>query len=117
MKECTGPKGGLGLPFYRRWLNHRNSVTNPAELIPSAGRDISTDKNRCQILDAGCQKKFSDIRYLTSGICILCESNVASVARLRLFDRGAYLEQAVKHLCALGAARRELGIGLFVQTL
>ncbi len=117
MKECTGPKGGLGLPFYRRWLNHRNSVTNPAELIPSAGRDTSTDKNRCQILDTGCQKNFPDFRYLTSSICILCESDVAGVARLSLFNCGAYFEQAVKHLCALGAAGRELRIGLFVQTL
>jgi len=34
MRDCTGV--GVGLPFLRRWLNHRKSVANRAEPTPSA---------------------------------------------------------------------------------
>src|ERR1051326_3013953 len=32
MRDCTGV--GVGLPFLRRWLNHRKSVASRAEPIP-----------------------------------------------------------------------------------
>jgi hypothetical protein len=34
--------------FDRRRLNHRNSVTNPADYVPSAENDISIDVDGCQ---------------------------------------------------------------------
>src|SRR5437763_12346381 len=44
MRDCTG--GGVGLPFLRRWLNHRKSVANRAEPTPSAWRDTNTAGER-----------------------------------------------------------------------
>jgi len=41
MKKCTGERG-VGLPFQRRWLNHRNVGDGPGRLFPSAAMDSTT---------------------------------------------------------------------------
>lgn len=48
--ERTRQPHGIGLPFQRRWLNHRNSVTNPAECFPQPAAILAHSKHYVRFL-------------------------------------------------------------------
>src|SRR5215218_4930089 len=95
----------LGLPNQRRWLNHRNSVTITAERYPPPGRILAQRKELCPW-------------YLGTflGFLRLAEGEFAGPALLVL-EAGSHLQKAVEHFGALGAARCQLRVGLFVHVL
>src|SRR5215207_6500295 len=98
------PAGGVGLPFKRRWLNHRKSVTGHAEQIPSAVVDTSTTEGRGRAILSPARAP----RGLTSraGLCLFFRFSGAGILRERDGARGgglfgvARLEDAVEHLGA-----------------
>jgi len=112
----------LGLPNQRRWLNHRNSVTNTAERFPPPPRIVAQDALRRKLFTQsrkakpqrrkGRQEK-SRFPFRLCGfalrLCvkILTESELAGAA-LFIFEAGADFQQAIEHFGTLGAACGEL---------
>ncbi len=120
--------GDLGLPNQRRWLNHRNSVTNTAERFPPPRRIVAknlttkkhiTHKNRSTETEA--EKPLRN-QLRVSIFCALCAFSWLTEAEfpgsaLFLFEAGTHLQEAIEHLRTLSAASGELGVGLFVHVL
>ena len=110
----------LGLPNQRRWLNHRNSVTNTAERFPPPPRiltDLATKKHKRHknSFPLNCIF-FCDFCAFLWLLFRLTETEFAGAA-LFAFEAAANLQQAIEHLRTLGAARGELRVGLFVHVL
>jgi hypothetical protein len=123
----------LGLPNQRRWLNHRTLGDEHRRTFPSAARDSNT---RVFAREAGVLYFVLSILYLDSSRYFTMPmrphareqstkhnkrqsltQRQLSGSTLFVFEAGADFKEAIEHLGALGAAGRELRVGLLVHVL
>jgi hypothetical protein len=106
----------LGLPNQRRWLNHRNSVTNTAERFPPPGRilayqlqkDTKVTKDKC--------KSIPICFVIFMPFCGSTKGEFASAALL-MFDGRSHFQQTIEHFRTLCTACGELRVCLLVHVL
>jgi len=113
----------LGLPNQRRWLNHRNSVTNTAERFPPPPRIVAQGVPTKKLPPAKTQRRKGRrkerLRHFAYFFAPLREKNLTEreFAGAAAFEAAAHLQQLVEHFSALGAARGKLRVRLFVHVL
>ena len=86
----------LGLPNQRRWLNHRNSVTNTAERFPPPPRIV-----------AHLRLFVPFVAYFFCAFLWLTQGELAGAALL-VFEARSHFQEPVEHLRAFRAPCGEL---------